>query len=123
MERFAPGTWNTEICSIFRGLTSPKVAEKILVEKGLYHSMMFSSAGPAGVFGLYVAPGTNLARVFMNEFVTVNILIHIQLRAEYVSDLTIISQDFLIGLVIWASLDPTNQMIPPAAAPWLVGMA
>ncbi|KAG1835031.1 aquaporin-like protein [Suillus variegatus] len=77
------------------------VAEKILVEKGLYHSMMFSSAGPAGVFGLYVAPGTNLARVFMNEFVT----------------------DFLIGLVIWASLDPTNQMIPPAAAPWLVGMA
>ncbi|KAG1905496.1 aquaporin-like protein [Suillus fuscotomentosus] len=77
------------------------VAEKILVEKGLYHSMMFSSAGPAGVFGLYVAPGTNLARVFMNEFVT----------------------DFLIGLVIWATLDPTNQMIPPAAAPWLVGMA
>jgi hypothetical protein len=39
--------------------------------------MMFSSSGPAGVFGLYVAPGTNLARVFLNEFVTVNILIYI----------------------------------------------
>ncbi|KAG1719145.1 aquaporin-like protein [Suillus lakei] len=77
------------------------VAENVLIEKGLYDSMMFSSSGPAGVFGLYVAPGTNLARVFLNEFVT----------------------DFLIGLVIWASLDPTNQMVPPAAAPWLVGMA
>lgn len=76
-------------------------AEKVLIEKGLYDSTMFSSGGPAGVFGLYVAPGTNLARVFMNEFVT----------------------DFLIGLVIWGTLDPTNQMVPPAAAPWLVGMA
>lgn len=77
------------------------VAEKVLIEKGLYESVMFSSSGPAGVFGLYVAPGTNLGRVFLNEFVT----------------------DFLIGLVIWGALDPTNQMIPPAAAPWLVGMA
>ncbi|KAG2157866.1 aquaporin-like protein [Suillus bovinus] len=78
-----------------------EVAENVLIEKGLYESVMFSSSGPAGVFGLYVAPGTNLARVFLNEFVT----------------------DFLIGLVIWGSLDPTNQMIPPAAAPWIVGMA
>jgi hypothetical protein len=51
----------------------PKVAEKVLIEKGLYESVMFSSSGPAGVFGLYVAPGTNLGRVFLNEFVTVSI--------------------------------------------------
>ncbi|KAG2347741.1 aquaporin-like protein [Suillus weaverae] len=77
------------------------VAEKVLIENGVYDIKMFSSSGPAGVFGLYVAPGTNLGRVFLNEFVT----------------------DFLIGLVIWGTLDPTNQMVPPAAAPWLVGMA
>jgi hypothetical protein len=58
---------------------SPKVAENVLIEKGLYDTVMFSSSGPAGVFGLYVAPGTNLARVLMNEFVTVNILIYIHL--------------------------------------------
>ncbi|KAG0706809.1 aquaporin-like protein [Suillus ampliporus] len=77
------------------------VAEGVLIEKGLYDTMMFSSTGPAGVFGLYVAPGTNLHRVFLNEFVT----------------------DFVIGLVIWGCLDPTNHMIPPAVAPWLIGMA
>ncbi|KAG2147571.1 aquaporin-like protein [Suillus clintonianus] len=77
------------------------VAENVLIEKGLYDTMMFSSSGPAGVFGLYVSPGTNLARVFLNEFTT----------------------DFMIALVIWGCLDPTNHMVPPAAAPWLVGMA
>ncbi|KAG1747223.1 aquaporin-like protein [Suillus paluster] len=77
------------------------VAEKVLIEKGLYDTVMFSSSGPAGVFGFFVAPGTNLHRVFMNEFVT----------------------DFVLGLVIWGCLDPTNHMIPPAAAPWLIGMA
>ncbi|KAG2367832.1 aquaporin-like protein [Suillus spraguei] len=78
-----------------------EAAEKVLIENGSYDSKMFSSSGPAGVFALYATPGMNLARVFMNEFVT----------------------DFLIGLVIWGTLDPTNQMVPPAAAPWLVGMS
>ena len=32
---------------------------------------MFSSSGPAGVFALYVMPGMNLFRVFVNEFVMV----------------------------------------------------
>ncbi|KIJ62804.1 hypothetical protein HYDPIDRAFT_93618 [Hydnomerulius pinastri MD-312] len=75
------------------------VAEGVLRDKGLYESMMFSPSGPAGAFALYVMPGTNLHRVLMNEFVT----------------------DFIIGLAICGCLDPTNHMIPPAAAPWLIG--
>ncbi|KAH7908460.1 aquaporin-like protein [Hygrophoropsis aurantiaca] len=74
--------------------------EEVLVAKGLYDTTMFTSSGPAGVFALFVAPGTNLHRVLLNEFMT----------------------DFIIGLAIWGCLDPTNHMIPPAAAPWLIGL-
>ncbi|KAG8213009.1 hypothetical protein J3R82DRAFT_11397 [Butyriboletus roseoflavus] len=52
-----------------------------------------------GIFALYVLPGTNLHRVLLNEFMV----------------------DFVIGLSISASIDPTNHMVPPAAAPWVIG--
>ncbi|KAF8135054.1 aquaporin-like protein [Boletus edulis] len=74
-------------------------AEGVLVEKGLYDTLMFTPDGPAGAFALYVLPGTNLYRTLLNEFVT----------------------DFVIGLAISTSLDPTNHMVPPAAAPWVIG--
>ncbi|KAG8213007.1 aquaporin-like protein [Butyriboletus roseoflavus] len=75
------------------------VAEGVLVEKGIYNTTMFTPAGPGGIFGLYVSPGTNLNRVLLNEFMT----------------------DLVLGLSISACLDPTNHMIPPAAAPWVIG--
>ncbi|KAI0780179.1 aquaporin-like protein [Fomes fomentarius] len=65
---------------------------------GKLEEVLFTPNGPAGVFALYVAPGSNLGRVFLNEFVC----------------------DFLIALVIWSVLDPTNFSAPPAAAPWIV---
>jgi glycerol uptake facilitator-like aquaporin len=74
-------------------------AEGVLVEKGLYDTIMFTPDGPGGVFALYVLPGTNLHRVLLNEFMT----------------------DLVLGLAISACLDPTNHMIPPAAAPWVIG--
>jgi hypothetical protein len=40
---------------------------------GVYESVMFTSHGPAGAFALYVAKGTNLSRVFLNEFVCVSL--------------------------------------------------
>ncbi|KAH0833311.1 aquaporin-like protein [Lanmaoa asiatica] len=75
------------------------VAEGVLVEKGLYDTLMFTPNGPGGIFALYVLPGTNLRRVLLNEFMA----------------------DLVIGLAISACLDPTNHMIPPAAAPWIIG--
>ncbi|KAI9566779.1 aquaporin-like protein [Boletus coccyginus] len=77
------------------------VAESVLVEKGLYNTTMFTPGGPGGIFALYVSPGTNLQRVLLNEFMT----------------------DLVIGLAISACLDPTNHMVPPAAAPWVIGFA
>ena len=41
---------------------------------GTYDELMFTPNGPAGAFALYVSPGSNLGRVFLNEFVAVRIL-------------------------------------------------
>lgn len=38
---------------------------------GKLEAVLFTPNGPAGVFALYVAPGSNLGRVFLNEFVCV----------------------------------------------------
>jgi len=66
---------------------------------GLFNSIMFTPQGPAGIFALYVTPGSNLGRVFLNEFVT----------------------DTVVAIAIWACIDPTNFLVPPAAAPWVIG--
>lgn len=80
----------------WRNLILP--AEAALTAKGVFESVNFTSSGLAGIFGLYVAPGSNLGFVFFNEFVC----------------------DSMIGLAIWAAQDPTNPFIPPPAAPWVV---
>ena len=38
---------------------------------GRYEALMFTPNGPAGAFALYVMPGSNLGRVFLNEFTCV----------------------------------------------------
>ncbi|KAJ3551987.1 hypothetical protein NM688_g4395 [Phlebia brevispora] len=81
--------------------SSIKGVEAGLIAEGAYDTIMFSPEGPAGIFALYVLPGSKLGQVFLNEFVC----------------------DFVIGLIIWACLDPTNFLIPPALAPWLVSSA
>ncbi|OBZ67054.1 Glycerol uptake facilitator protein [Grifola frondosa] len=73
--------------------------ELVLEAKGTLDAVLFTPSGPAGIFALYVAPGTKLRYVFLNEFVC----------------------DFLIGIVIWSCLDPTNFSVSPVAAPWVIG--
>ena len=48
-------------------------AEEALRQSGTLDSVLFTPNGPAGVFALYVAPGTNLGQVFLNEFVCVRV--------------------------------------------------
>ncbi|KAI0344556.1 aquaporin-like protein [Trametopsis cervina] len=76
-----------------------KLAEAALVDAGTTDTL-FSPTGPAGIFALYLTPGASLGQVFVNEFVC----------------------DFVLGVVIWTCLDPTNFFSPPAAAPWIIGM-
>ncbi|KAL7281161.1 hypothetical protein ACG7TL_004469 [Trametes sanguinea] len=72
-----------------------------LQEKGTYDAMMFTSSGPAGIFGLYVNPGSNLGYVLLNEFVC----------------------DFVLGLVIFACSEPGNNLSTPTTVPWLISLA
>jgi len=78
-----------------------KESEAALATAGVLESTLFTPNGPAGAFGLYTLPGLNLGRVFLNEFVT----------------------DVFLAIIIWGSIDPTNILIPPQAAPWVIGVA
>lgn len=78
-----------------------KELEDGLIQAGAFETVMFTPNGIAGAFALYANPGRPLSLVFWNEFVT----------------------DFLIALVIWACLDPSNFIATPVTAPWIIGMA
>lgn len=62
---------------------------------------MFTPNGPPGIFALYLLPGQEIGWAFLNEFVNCVIL----------------------AMVIWACLDPSSILVPPAMAPWLIGFA
>lgn len=47
------------------------MVENDLAANGMLDAIQFTPSGPGGILGLYVVPGTNLARVFLNEFVSV----------------------------------------------------
>lgn len=76
---------------------------------------MFSPQGPAGAFALYTTG--HLPRVFLNEFVSVSFSFSSQCsRLKF-------AQDFFLGLVIWAALDPTNFFAPPVLGPFIIAGA
>jgi glycerol uptake facilitator-like aquaporin len=75
--------------------------EEGLVKQKVFDVVMFQTTGPAGIFALYAPAGYPLGTVFLNEFVV----------------------DFVLGVVVFACTDPTNHLVPPAAGPWVVGMA
>jgi len=75
--------------------------EEGLAAAGQTAAVMFTPNGPAGIFALYPNPGKPLGLIFWNEFVI----------------------DFVLGITIWAGLDPSNFFVPPAAAPWVIGAA
>jgi glycerol uptake facilitator-like aquaporin len=62
---------------------------------------MFTPFGPAGAFALYPPAGYSSGTLFLNEFVI----------------------DFILSLAIFASVDPTNLIVSPGMAPWVVGLA
>jgi len=72
-----------------------------LAAKGLLESTQFTPNGTGGIFALYTLPGANLSRVLLNEFVT----------------------DTILSITIWSCIDPTNILVPPPAAPWVISFA
>lgn len=78
-----------------------KTCTTILVAANEFDTINYTPNGLAGIFAFFLLPGQTLGRAFLNEFIT----------------------DVFIGLAIWASLDPSNALIPPVMAPFLVAMA
>ncbi|KAL0056778.1 hypothetical protein AAF712_016610, partial [Marasmius tenuissimus] len=77
------------------------LAEGLLEQAGKLDAVLFTPSGPAGAFGLYVMPGSNLGLVFLNELVT----------------------DMILAVVIFACLDPTNVFVTPTTIPVVIASA
>lgn len=77
------------------------LAEGGLVKAGAFETVMFTPNGPAGAFANYLTPGQTLARVFMNEFVNC----------------------FVVAIVIWACIDPSNGFVPPSMGIVIIAFA
>ncbi|KAG6885673.1 hypothetical protein C0993_011437 [Termitomyces sp. T159_Od127] len=91
--------------------------ENVLQQQGQLDALQFTPNGPAGIFGLYLLPGQTLGRAFLNEFVTVSSLgCALAIDAHP-------CQDTLIGLILFAAIDPTNALVPPVFGSVLVALA
>ncbi|KAG5720242.1 Aquaporin-7 [Termitomyces sp. T112] len=73
----------------------------ILTKAGKFEALQYTPNGLAGIFAFYLLPGQTKGLAFLNEFVS----------------------DTFIGLVIWASLDSSNALIPPTMGPFMVAIA
>ncbi|KAJ7862863.1 aquaporin-like protein [Mycena leptocephala] len=68
---------------------------------GISEAFFYTPNGPGGIFALSLPTGSNMGRAFVNEFVV----------------------DFMLGTVIFAALDPTNTLMPPAVGPMIIALA
>jgi len=80
-----------------------EAAEAALAAEGAatFAATQFTANGPPGIFAFYLLPGQTIPRVFLNEFVN----------------------SAFLGIVIWATLDPTNYVISPRMGPGIVALA
>ncbi|KAJ7027381.1 putative aquaporin 2 [Mycena alexandri] len=68
---------------------------------GISAATFYTPNGPGGIFALSLPTGSNLGRAWVNEFVV----------------------DFILAVTIFATLDPTNTLIPPSFGPVLISLA
>ena len=54
-------------------LTEHQLAEGVLAEAGKLDAVNFTPNGPAGIFALYITPGSKIGQVFVNELVCVSV--------------------------------------------------
>ncbi|KAF5359549.1 hypothetical protein D9756_003401 [Leucocoprinus leucothites] len=75
--------------------------EDILREGGTLEQTLFTSGGPAGMFAFYLPKGQSLGAAFLNEWVS----------------------SVFVGIVYWASIDPSNSIVTPVVSPFFSGLA
>ncbi|KAF9652132.1 aquaporin-like protein [Thelephora ganbajun] len=77
-----------------------KAATHALKLQGTFDRINFTAHGIAGSFAMYAPVGSSLKYVFFNEFVCT----------------------FLLGMVIWACIDPTNFYVPTSLLPVYIAL-
>jgi len=80
----------------------------VLEAQGALDRINFTPQGIAGSFALYAPAGSSLVYVFINEFVCVSTPSIRRSPYHYLPP----CQTFILGMVIWACVDPTNFYVP-----------
>ncbi|PPQ95243.1 hypothetical protein CVT26_014934 [Gymnopilus dilepis] len=77
------------------------VAEGAMAQAGTLAAMRFTPNGLPGSFANYLLAPQTLPRAFMNEYVNCT----------------------LLAIIIWACLDPTNILVPPAMSTFVIAFS
>ena len=96
-----------------------KAVTEVLELQGTLDQVNFSPQGIAGTFALYPPAGSSLGNVFLNEFVCVSARAPIFLPAHSCLHSY---QTFILGMVIWACIDPTNFHVPISMISVVIGL-
>jgi len=75
--------------------------EATLRERGTLDQLVFTPGGPAGIFAFYLPQGQSLYAGFLNEWIS----------------------SVFVGIVYWASIDPSNSVITPVVSPFVSAFA
>ncbi|KAF9444826.1 aquaporin-like protein [Macrolepiota fuliginosa MF-IS2] len=75
--------------------------EATLRERGTLDQLAFTPGGPAGIFAFYLPQGQSLCGAFLNEWIS----------------------SAFVGIVYWASIDPSNSIITPVVSPFVSAFA
>jgi len=75
--------------------------EDIMRKEGVLEQLMFSNAGPSGVFAFYLPQGQSMWGAWLNEFIA----------------------SFFACTAYWAVMDPTNTLVTPRMSVWVVAFA
>ena len=95
-----------------------KAASQALETQGVLDHINFTPQGIAGTFALYPPTGSSLKYVFVNEFVCVSApSIHRPPPSYLLS-----GQTFILGIVIWTCVDPTNFYVPTSFFSVVIGL-
>ena len=88
-----------------------------LEAEGVLDLINFTPQGIAGCFALYAPAGSSLKYVFVNEFVCVSVPSICRSPSSYLLS----CQTFILSIVIWACVDPTNFYVPTSFFSVVIG--
>ncbi|KAF9444825.1 aquaporin-like protein [Macrolepiota fuliginosa MF-IS2] len=75
--------------------------EEVMREQGVLNELMYTTAGPSGIFAFYLPPGQTYWGAWLNEFVA----------------------SLVACTAYWAAMDPANALVTPRMSVWIIAFA